>query len=103
MMYDEVIVGRWKVGLGMGMKVYDGELAGIARASQKPAGPASLSSTSESLQTTKQQSGTPTNSHHILDTKFHYRFRNLRGNYWTLIWTNSFITLGSWTYRCTRQ
>jgi len=31
-MYDGVIVGRWKVGLGMGMKVYDGELAGIARA-----------------------------------------------------------------------
>ena len=32
MMYDGVIVGMWKVGLGMGMKVYDGELAGIVRA-----------------------------------------------------------------------
>jgi len=62
--------------------------------SQKPAGPASLSSTSGSLQTTKPQSGTPTNSHLTLDTKFHYRFSNLPRTYWTLIWTYSFICTG---------
>jgi len=32
MMYDGQVVGRWRVGLGLGMKVYDGELVGIARA-----------------------------------------------------------------------
>src|SRR5437588_13015840 len=32
MMYDGHVVGRWRVGLGLGMKVYDGELVGIARA-----------------------------------------------------------------------
>lgn len=32
MMHGGNIVGRWRVGLGMGLKVYDGELAGIARA-----------------------------------------------------------------------
>ena len=32
MMHGGRILGRWKVGLGLGMKVYDGELAGIARA-----------------------------------------------------------------------
>jgi len=32
MMHEGKIVERWRVGLGMGMKVYDGELAGIARA-----------------------------------------------------------------------
>src|SRR5207237_6246727 len=32
MMYDGQVVGRWTVGLGLAMKVYDGELVGIARA-----------------------------------------------------------------------
>jgi len=32
MMHGERIVDRWRFGLGMGMKVYDGELTGIARA-----------------------------------------------------------------------
>src|SRR5207237_8512256 len=32
MMYDGHVVGRWRVGLGLGMKVYDRELVGIARA-----------------------------------------------------------------------
>src|SRR5438270_1315611 len=32
MMHGGRIVGRWSIGLGLGIKVYDGELAGIARA-----------------------------------------------------------------------
>src|SRR5437588_409503 len=62
--------------------------------SQKPAGPAYLSSTSGSLQTTKQQSSTPSDFLLILDNKFLYRFNNLPRTYWTLTWTYSFIYTG---------